>query len=374
VSATAAGASTPASFNLTNGSAGGAGSGTWTNVTPSNVNLTSDLDCGNYGTITVVADPMRPSNLYAQFNCQGIWKSTDYGRTWSGPINTGAGGQGANGAGGIAIAPGPIGQPPILYSAGIRGTGTGFWRSLDGGVSWTNYFVAPGGSRQDFYPPIVDPYNPNHLILNGHEMNLLVQSFDGGQSWVTVPIATGMNENGGTGALAFVNTGDATTTANTWLWLAQGTGGSVGTWRTTNGGSSWTRVDNNEHPHGTSQFYQPDASGVVYMAGLYSALGWGVLRSSDYGQTWAHVGGSSGEAVVFGTPGNVYAMWSWACGRCTLDPAAETAPAPGASGWGAMTMPSGMAMGPAQAAVVFDGTRYVIITANWWSGLWRYVE
>ncbi len=250
----------------------------------------------------------------------------------------------------------------------------GFWKSVDGGVSWTNYKIAPGGSRQDFYPPVVDPYNPNHVVLQGHEMNLMVQSVDGGQNWTAVPIAAGMNENGGTGAFTFVNTGNPATTANTWLWLGQTSGGGIGSWRTTNGGASWTKVDNNEHPHGTSQFYQPNTSGVIYMAGAYSALGWGVLRSADYGQTWTHVGGTSGEAVVFGTPNRTYAMWSWACIGCTVDPAAQSAPSPGTTGWAPMTMPSNMQMGPASAAVVFDGSHYVIVTSNWKAGLWRYVE
>jgi len=128
-------------------------SGTWTNVTNSGVNLVNELSCANFGSITMVADPARPSNPFTQFNCQGVWKSVDYGLTWSGPINTGPGGAGASGAGGLAIARGPDGQPPILYSAGIRGTGVGFWKSTDGGVSWINYRVAPGGDRQDFYPP-----------------------------------------------------------------------------------------------------------------------------------------------------------------------------------------------------------------------------
>ncbi len=115
--------------------------GTWTNVTPIGVDLADDLPCGNYGSITMAADPARPSELYTQFHCQGVWKSTDYGLTWFGPINTGQGGAGASGAGGLAIARGPDGQPPILYAAGIRGTGLGFWKSVDGGVSWTNYRV-----------------------------------------------------------------------------------------------------------------------------------------------------------------------------------------------------------------------------------------
>ncbi len=347
--------------------------GTWVNVTPSNVNLSSDLDCGNFGTITIVADPNRPSDIYTSFNCQGIWKSTNYGQTWTGPINTGSGGAGASGAGGIAIAPGPAGQPPILYSAGIRGSGMGFWKSTDGGVSWTKYVVGPGGSRQDFYPPEVDPYNANNLLMAGHEMNMLVRSTDGGRTWSSVPMAGGMNQPGGTAYVTFINTGNAASTATTWLYSGQAAGGGVGTWRTANAGASWTKVDNNEHPHGQVQYYQP-GNGVVYMAGVYSDLGWGVLRSSDYGQTWTHVGSSANQAAVFGTPNRVYSMWSWACGHCNTDPVAQSAPVPGISGWTAMTTPSNMTSGAAQAAVVYDGSRYVIVTANWLAGLWRYVE
>jgi hypothetical protein len=33
-----------------------------------------------------------------------------------------------------------------------------------------------------------------------------------------------------------------------------------------------------------------------------------------------------------------------------------------------------MVIGPAQSATVFDGMHYIIVTANWRGGLWRYVE
>ncbi len=340
--------------------------GQWVNVTPAGVDTTCD-----FGTSTVLADPARPAVLYTSFGCGGVWKSTDYGQTWHGPVNTGA-----NGASGsiAAIAPSSSGQPPILYGAGIRGPGLGFWKSTDDGVSWSNYKVGPAGDRQDVYPPAVDPYDGNHLVMTGHEQNLIVQSTDGGQTWTSVPMNPGMHQEGGTGIIAFVNMGDSQRTRNTWLWFAQGSGGKIGTWRTTDAGASWVKVDSNEHQHGDGQLYQPDTSGVVYMAGVYSGNGWGVLRSEDYGQTWTHVGNTGGEAIVYGTPKNVYSESGWACSVCNVAPNLQTAPQPGASGWADSPTPGSMAEGPAMAAVVFDGTHYVIVTANWTSGLWRYVE
>src|SRR4030081_2034805 len=38
--------------------------GTWVNVTPGNMNVTTDLPCGNYGVGTMLVDPARPSDLY----------------------------------------------------------------------------------------------------------------------------------------------------------------------------------------------------------------------------------------------------------------------------------------------------------------------
>ena len=353
--------------------------GVWVNATPSNVDLSGGGNgfpgCGNFGTTTVAVDPAHPSDLYAEFNCQGIWKSTDFGQTWNGPINTGPGGATAgNCAGGITLALGPAGQPPILYETCIRGLGLGFWRSTDGGVSWTNFQVTPTPGRQDYYAPAVDPYDSNHLIMAGHEMDALVQSTDGGTTWTSISLDPGMDENGGTGFITFINTGNAGTTRITWLWMGQQTGGTIGTWRTTNGGTSWTQVDTGEHPHGESQIYQPDNNGVVFMAQVYSALGWGVLRSTDYGQTWNHVGGTGTQGIVYGTPNNVYSDWSWACGGCTVDPGFQFAPLPGTGTWSSIATPAGMAMGPAQVATTFDGSNYILVGANWLSGLWRYVE
>jgi hypothetical protein len=205
--------------------------------------------------------------------------------TWTGPINTGTGGAAAgDAAGGITLPQGAgATEPPTIYSVGIRGNGLGFWKSTNGGVDWTNYTIGAPGSRQDYYPVVVDPYDATHLLMAGHENNVAAESTDGGQTWSQVPLVSGMMEQGGTGGIFFMDTGTASTTRTTWLWMAQQSGGLYGTWSTTNGGTAWNMVDKNEHPHGASQIYQPNTAGAVFMAGAYSDLGWGVLgaRTTD---------------------------------------------------------------------------------------------
>ncbi len=52
--------------------------GAWTDVTPNGVDLVNTLSCDNYGSITMVADPARPSDLFTQFHCH----RTDQYREW----------------------------------------------------------------------------------------------------------------------------------------------------------------------------------------------------------------------------------------------------------------------------------------------------
>lgn len=347
--------------------------GSWVNVTPANVDPNDKSNCDSFGSQTMQVDPARPSNLYTQFNCIGVWKSEDYGLSWTGPINVGRGGAGANSAGTLTVARGPAGEPPIIYSAGIRGSGAGFWKSTDGGVSWTQSRVP--SERQGFYPVSVNPHDSNHVLMTGHHMDLIVHSVDGGKTWTSIRLNDGMKGSGGSAVIFFINTGRADTTASTWLWTAEGHGGGrVGTWRTTDAGATWVRVDSNEHPHGQMQIYQPDTSGVIFMPGQFSSHGHGILRSADFGQTWTHVGAAQHQAMVFGSPNRIYGMFAWACGGCKLDTHFQSAPAPGLKGWASMKSPEAMDIGAAQGVAVFDGTHHILLTANWRAGIWRYVE
>ncbi len=349
--------------------------GTWTSVTPSQISLIAPLSCGNFGTKSVQVDSMRPSDLYAMFTCQGIWKSTDYGQTWHGPINTGAGGAMVTDcAGTITLAPNGTGGSPIVYLTCIRGSGDGFWASLNGGTDFTRY-VVPGPQFQDFYPPVVDPYDAQHILMAGHGVDLLFQSVDGGKTWTSVNLDPGMAEKGGTGGIYFINKGDAATTRTTWLWMAAQSGGKVGTWRTSDGGATWTRVDQCEHVNGATQIYQPGTNGVIFISGQFSKAGDGVVFSTDYGQTWAHAGLGTVEAVVFGTSRRVYAAFGWAPGPGqAVDPTLEVGDQPGTGAWARVATPPAMTQGPGRAAVTSDGTNNIVVVANYNAGLWRYVE
>ncbi len=350
--------------------------GTWINVTPPGVDLTDNL-CGNGGTQSVEADPSNPSNVYAQFNCQGIWKSTDYGATWTGPINTGRNAAMVSDCvGGITVSPSRTAAPPTIYLGCVQGSGEGFWKSVDGGVNWTKQSVAPGGLlRQAYYAPQVDPYDENHLIMAGHEHDSIVESVNGGKKWTAVPLDSGMLTMGRTGFVFFINTGDAATTRGTWLWIGEQSGGINGTWRTANSGANWVQVDKNEHPPGAAQIYQPDSNGVVFMAGSNSIHGQGVLRSADYGQTWTHVGLTNDESVVVGTAKNVYSMFGFPAGPgATFDSSFEVAAEPGNGTWVAPGTPAGLTQGAAQISAVNDGSNNVLVGAMWNSGLWRYIE
>jgi hypothetical protein len=342
--------------------------GAWADVTPAGIDLTSGHFNGdNFGAQDVLVDPARPSDLYAFFCHQGVYKSTDYGQTWA-KVNTGT-----NGA---KIDSGkPWGEgidsnrcrdpntPPTLYSAGSQNQ---FWRSIDGGVNWTGHDLPNDGKARpnDVYDVDVDPYDGKHLIVGFHEESGLAESTDGGDTWKAITLAGGMSA-GTSWYPFFIDTGDVATTRTTWLMLTQVTGSGVGTWRTVDAGKSWNQVEKNEHQHGGTQLFQNQ--GAVYMAGVYSAQGWGVLRSTDHGATWTHVGSGGSQSVVYGTAKYVYAQ----AAPFGDQSQAERAPLPGTT-WS--TWPLTMKDGPKRAAVSNDGSHNIIVGGNWMAGIWRYVE
>ena len=141
-------------------------------------------------TVAAVGVPGSPDVLYIGVNNGGVWRSGDYGRTWS-PIFDG---QATGSIGAIAVAPS---DPQTLYVGTGEGlqrpdlsVGDGVYRSTDGGATWSHrglrdsqqipaLLVDPRDPRRVFAAVLGHPYGPN-------EERGLFRSTNGGETWQKV--------------------------------------------------------------------------------------------------------------------------------------------------------------------------------------------
>ena len=134
--------------------------------------------------------PGEPNVFYIGQVNGGVWKSTDYGRTWN-PIFDG---QGTQSIGAIAVAPSNYN---ILYVASGEGlhrpdlsVGDGIYKSTDAGKTWSHLGLQAG---QQIPAIAIDPRDPNRLFaaVLGHpygpnEERGIFRSLDGGHNWKKV--------------------------------------------------------------------------------------------------------------------------------------------------------------------------------------------
>jgi photosystem II stability/assembly factor-like uncharacterized protein len=190
--------------------------------------------------------PQQPNVFYQGVVNGGVWKTTDYGRTWI-PIFDD---QPTGSIGAIAVAPS---DPSIIYVGSGEGlqrpdlsTGDGIYKSTDGGKTWTHLGLRDG---QQIPQIAVDPRDPNRLYVAvlGHpygpnEERGIYRSTDGGRSFQKM---LGKDENTG-GIDVVLDPRDANTVYGV-LWEArQGpwengafSGPGSGLFKSTDGGTTW---------------------------------------------------------------------------------------------------------------------------------------
>jgi len=340
--------------------------GVWENVTPAGVSVDYNyVPASNFGVMDVVADPVRPSDLYVGICYQGFWRSTDFGLTWK-KVSTGTNGSLLDGGRpwSAAIDKNPRRDPstaPALYTTDGYGSKNGVFKSIDGGVSWTIYQA--GLSPYSFS---MDPYDNQHLITGLHEAEGIAETTNGGVTWRNIAASIGKSISP-----HFIVTGAAATTRKTWLAVPQSDTGPA-SMMTTDGGATFHVVGNFTHPHGGNQLFNAGA-GTAYVG----ASGGGVWRTIDAGASWNAIAGSSDNGYangVIGTPGWLYAWDDGATASGIGSPHLHKAPRNPGTVWTAVTTPAGMNNGGKTMAVTFDGTHYILVSGSWNAGIWRYVE
>lgn len=239
--------------------------------------------------------PSQPNVFYAGVCNGGVWKSTDYGRTWV-PIFDD---QPTGSIGAVSVA---ISDPNVVYVGSGEGlhrpdlsVGDGIYKSTDAGKTWTHLGLRDG---QQIPQIAIDPRDANKILVAvaGHpygpnEERGIFRSTDGGQSFQKVLYK---DENTG-GADVQIDPSHPDTVYAT-LWEAREgpwengawNGSNGGIFKSTDGGQTWQPLTNGL-PQGIIQ------ANVTISASnpnrLYSSVATrgavGIYRSDDGGQSWS---------------------------------------------------------------------------------------
>jgi photosystem II stability/assembly factor-like uncharacterized protein len=238
--------------------------------------------------------PSQPSVFYVGVVNGGVWKSTDYGRTWQ-PIFDD---QPTGSIGALVVAPS---DPNIIYVGSGEGlhrpdlsVGDGIYKSTDAGKTWTHLGLRDG---QQISQMAVDPHNPDRLFVAvvGHPYGPnpergIYRSTDGAKTFEKV-----LYKNENIGAAGVVLDPSDPNTVYATLWEARegpwengewnGTGGGI--YKSTDGGTTWNQLGGGL-PEGIVQAYvavsTSDPKRIFASVAYKETVD--LYASSDAGATW----------------------------------------------------------------------------------------
>lgn len=243
--------------------------------------------------LTASGVPGDPATYYFGSTGGGIWKSTDGATTWKPVFDH----EKASSIGSLAVAPS---DPNVIYAGTgegcIRGnaaTGDGVYKSVDGGKTWANVGLRDSRAIGKL---IIDPHNPDVVFVAalGHPYGPnaergIFRTTDGGKTWSKVLY---LDENTGGIDVAFDPHNSHILFAALWQvrrlpWTLTSGGPGSGLYRSSDGGSTWKRLDGEglpEGPYGKIGVAVAANSDRVYA--LIEAHNGGLYRSDDGGGKW----------------------------------------------------------------------------------------
>ncbi len=271
--------------------------------------------------------PDQPNVFYVGQVDGGVWKSTDYGRTWN-PIFDG---EDTQSIGAIVVAPS---DDKTIYVASGEGlhrpdlsVGDGIYRSTDAGMTWMHLGLRDG---QQIPALAVDPTNPNRLFaaVLGHPYGPnpergVFRSEDGGQSWTKVLFK---DENTGGSDVVIDPKNPQVVYASLWSermgpWEDANTYDTTngGLFKSTDGGATWKQLTNGLPADlvqinvaiAASDPQRLYATVSTKVEGAYaSGKGLGVYRSDDAGLSWRKITDDPRPAMKSAAAISRYQSWT----------------------------------------------------------------
>jgi photosystem II stability/assembly factor-like uncharacterized protein len=249
-------------------------------------------------TFAAAGVPSQPNVFYIGVCNGGVWKSDDYGRTWT-PIFDA---EPTGSIGYLAIAPS---DPNIIYVGSGEGlhrpdlsVGDGIYKSTDAGKTWKHLGLR---DAQQIASILVDPRDPNRVFVAalGHPYGPnpergVYLSTDGGQTFRKVLYK---DENTGAVDLAFDPKNPDTVYASLWEsregpWEnGEFLGPNSGLFKSTDGGKNWQKLEGGLPATGVGRInigIAPSDPKRIY-ARVDAGQAGGLFRSDDAGATWQRV-------------------------------------------------------------------------------------
>ncbi|HET6912059.1 MAG TPA: hypothetical protein VFH71_01815 [Rhodanobacteraceae bacterium] len=269
-------------------------------------------------TLAVTGVPGQPKHFYFGSVNGGVWETHDAGRTWNSIFDA----QDVGSIGAIAVAPS---DPNVIYvgsgEADMRSDiaqGDGMYKSTDGGKTWSHIGLT---DTQQIGIIRVDPRNANTVFVAalGHPYGPNAQrgvfkSTDGGKTWNKV-----LGPNDDTGAIDLMFKPGDPDTIYAALWQVRrppwnvyppASGPGSGLYKSTDGGAHWTQLtDGFAHKNvGRIGIAISNAAPDRVYAIVDSEDG-GLYRSDDGGAHWNK---ASGDPRIW--------QRGWYFGQITADP------------------------------------------------------